>query len=121
MPVPFLLVLFAEIAFFLIYWRLVYLLPNVRSIEIAHYGMLVVEIVIHTTIVYYLGGISWLGAFAYVFGLIFTNTFLDMRKAFFYTAGASLAFASLVVLEATETIPHYVYLDQGTQTKRSGA
>ena len=113
MPVPFLLVLLAEIAFFVFYWRLVFVLPNVRAIEIAHYGMLAVEIVIHTTIVYFLGGISWLGAFAYVFGLIFTNTFLDMRKAFVYTAGASLAFVSLILLEATETIPYYVYLEQG--------
>ena len=113
MPVPFLLVLIIEIMFFVLYWRLVFALRTVRTIEIAHYGMLAVEIVIHTTMVYFLGGISWLGAFAYVFGLIFTNTFLDMRKAFIYTAGASLAFVSLILLDATGTIPYYVYLEQG--------
>jgi diguanylate cyclase (GGDEF)-like protein/PAS domain S-box-containing protein/putative nucleotidyltransferase with HDIG domain len=114
MPVPFLLVLLAEISFFLIYWRTVFLLPSVRAIELAHYGMLAAEIVFHTTIVYFLGGISWLGAFAYVFGLIFANTFLDIRKGLIYTSGASLAFATLVLLDATGTIPHYVYLDQGS-------
>jgi len=112
MPVPFLIVLLAEMAFFLFYWRLVFVLPSVKAIKGAHYGMLAVEIVFHTTIVYFLGGISWLGAFAYVFGLIFTNTFVDARKALLYTTGACLAFSSLVLLEATGVVPHYVYLDQ---------
>ncbi|MCH8949854.1 MAG: hypothetical protein IIB87_05710 [Chloroflexi bacterium] len=106
MPVPFLLVLLTEALFFLVYWRTVFLLPNARSIELAQYGMLAAEIVFHTTMVYFLGTVSWLGAFAYVFGLIFTTTFLDMRRAFIYTAAVSLAFASLILLEATETIPH---------------
>ncbi len=113
MPVPFLIVLLVEILFFVFYWRLVSVLPNTKSIEVAHYGMLAAEIMFHTTMVYFLGGISWLGAFAYVFGLIFTNTFLDMRKAFIYTTGASLAFSALVILVATGVVPHYVYLDQG--------
>ena len=113
MPVPFLIVLVVEILFFLGYWRLVFVLPNTKTIESAHYGMLVAEIMFHTTMVYFLGGISWLGAFAYVFGLIFSNTFLDMRKAFIYTTGATLAFSALVILVATGVVPHYVYLEQG--------
>ena len=113
MPFPFLCVLLAEMAFFLIYWRTVFLLRSVRAVEIAHYVMLAAEIVFHTTIVYFLGGISWLGSFAYVFGLIFTNTFLDLRRGLIYTGGASLAFGALILLDATGTIPHYVYLEQG--------
>ncbi len=113
MPVPFLLVLIAEVAFFLIYWRAVSFLPSVRAVSLAQYFMLAAEIGFHTTMVYFLGGISWLGAFAYVFGLIFTNTFLDLRRGMIYTTGASLAFCSLILLEATGTIPHYVYLEEG--------
>ena len=113
MPLPFLVVLLAEIGFFLVYWRAVFVLRSVRAVEIAHYVMLAAEIVFHTTMVYFLGGISWLGAFAYVFGLIFTNTFLDLRRGMAYTTGASLAFAALILLDATGTIPHYVYLEQG--------
>lgn len=113
MPVPFLMVLVTEILFFTFYWRLVFVLPNAKTIEVAHYGMLAAEIMFHTTMVYFLGGISWLGAFAYVFGLIFSNAFLDTRKALIYTAGATLAFSALVLLVATGTIPHYVYLEQG--------
>lgn len=113
MPVPFLVVLAAEAVFLLVYWRVVFVLPDERGVSIAHGCMLAAEIVFHTTMVYFLGGITWLGAFAYVFGLIFTNTFLDLRGGFVYTAGASAAFVALIVMEANGTIPHYDYLEQG--------
>ncbi|MEE8385598.1 MAG: PAS domain S-box protein, partial [Dehalococcoidia bacterium] len=113
MPVPFLLVLVMEVLFFLVYWRTVFLLPSVRTVELAQYGMLAAEIVFHTTMVYFLGGVSWLGPFAYVFGLIFANTFLDLRRGFLYTSGVSLAFIALIALEATGVVPHYAYLEQG--------
>jgi diguanylate cyclase (GGDEF)-like protein/PAS domain S-box-containing protein len=112
MPFPFLIALLLEIAFFIVYWRVVFVLPNVQSIAIAQYVMLAAEIVFHTTMVYFLGGLSWLGAFAYVFGLIFTNAFLDLRRGLFYTTGACLAFSSMVILDATGVIPHYTYLAQ---------
>ena len=113
MPVPFLIVLLVEALFFVAYWRIVFVLPNVRSVELAQYGMLASEIVFHTTMVYFLGTVSWLGAFAYVFGLIFANTFLDLRRGLVYTTGASLAFIGLILLEANGVVPHYVYLEQG--------
>lgn len=113
MPLPFLIALLLEILFFLVYWRVVFFLPTVRAVTNAQYIMLAAEIVFHTTMVYFLGGLSWLGAFAYVFGLIFANAFLDLRRGMIYTSGACAAFSALVLLEATGTIPHYVYLDQG--------
>jgi diguanylate cyclase (GGDEF)-like protein/PAS domain S-box-containing protein len=111
-PLPFLIVLLIEILFFLVYWRVVFSLPTVRAVTAAQYVMLGAEILFHTTIVYFLGSLSWLGGFAYVFGLIFTNAFLDLRRGLIYTAGACAAFSTLILLEATGTIPHYVYLDQ---------
>jgi diguanylate cyclase (GGDEF)-like protein len=113
MPVPFLLTLVAETIFLLVYWRAVFLLPDERGVRTARACMLGAEIVFHTTMVYFLGGIIWLGAFAYVFGLIFTNTFMDLRGGFIYTSCASAAFVSLIVLEATGVVPHYVYGEQG--------
>jgi len=113
MPVPFLAVLVGETVFLLAYWRIVFILPSERDVRLAHGCMLAAEIVFHTTMVYFLGGITWLGAFAYVFGLIFTNTFLDLRGGFVYTCGASAAFVALIVLDATGTIPHYTYGIQG--------
>jgi diguanylate cyclase (GGDEF)-like protein/PAS domain S-box-containing protein len=113
MPLPFLIALLIEIVFFLGYWRLVFVLPNQRAITWAHYGMLATEIVLHTTMVYFLGGVAWLGSFAYVFGLVFTTAFLDLRRSLLYTAGQTLAFGALILLEATGVVPHYAYLEQG--------
>ncbi len=113
MPVPFLALLAGEILFFLLYMYVVQKLPSEQAVRRAHYGMLAVEIAFHTAMVYFLGGLAWLGAFAYMFGLIFTNTFLDLRRGFVYTAGAASAFTSLAVAEATGVIPHYTYLDEG--------
>ena len=113
MPVPFLLTLLAEGVFLLIYWRAIFALPDARGIRIARVCMLGAEIIFHTTMVYFLGSIMWLGAFAYVFGLIFTNTFLDLRGGLVYTTGAASAFVALILLEATGTIPHQIYGAQG--------
>jgi diguanylate cyclase (GGDEF)-like protein/PAS domain S-box-containing protein len=113
MPLPFLITLLLEILFFVAYWRVVFFLPTARAVTGAQYIMLGAEILFHTTMVYFLGSLSWLGAFAYVFGLIFANAFLDLRRGMIYTAGACAAFATLILLEATGTVPHYVYLDQG--------
>jgi diguanylate cyclase (GGDEF)-like protein len=113
MPLPFLAVLLGEAAFFLIYWRAVSLLSTVQAIQRAHYLMLAAEIVFHTTMVYFLSSITWLGPFAYLFGLIFSNTYLDPKRGLAYTAAAASAFLALIVLEATGMVPHYVYLDPG--------
>lgn len=112
LPVPFLVTLLAEAAFFIAYWRIVYVLPSVRAITLAHYVMLAVEISFHTTIVYFLGGIAWLGAFAYMFGLIFTNMFLSLRGGLVYTTAAASAFVALAMLDGTGVIPHYDFLAQ---------
>jgi diguanylate cyclase (GGDEF)-like protein/putative nucleotidyltransferase with HDIG domain/PAS domain S-box-containing protein len=114
MPLPFFLVLCVEALFFLAYWRVMIVIPTARGIEVGHYAMLAAEIVFHTTMVYFLGGISWLGGFAYVFGLIFANAFLDPKRGFIYTMGVVSAFVSLALLEAGGAIPHYAYLNDGT-------
>lgn len=113
MPVPFLVVLILEALFFVAWLRLVSVVPTVRGVELAHYIMLGAEIVFHTTMVYFLGGPTWLGALAYVFALVFTNTFLDLRRGFIYTSAVAAAVVALMLLEASGTIPHYNYLDEG--------
>jgi len=114
MPLPFFVVLCVEALFFLAYWRAVMLIPGARGIEAVHYVMLAAEIIFHTAMVYFLGGILWLGAFAYVFGLIFANAFLDPKRGFIYTMGVVTAFVSLALLDAYGVIPHYAYLNDGT-------
>ncbi|HXK33197.1 MAG TPA: HD domain-containing phosphohydrolase [Dehalococcoidia bacterium] len=120
MPVPFLITLLAEAAFFLAYWRAIFILPSVRAITWAHYFMLGAEICFHTTMVYFLGGITWLGAFAYVFGLIFANTFLSLRGGLVYTTAVVSALLALAILDGTGVIPHYEFLAQDALRYKDG-
>lgn len=113
MPRPFLALLLIEASFYIAYLYALPFLPSRRSLKYGYYATLAAEIFFHTTMVYFLGGITWLGAFAYMFGLIFTNAFLDLRRGFIYTACASASFSALVVLDGTGTIPHYTYMTQG--------
>jgi diguanylate cyclase (GGDEF)-like protein len=112
MPTPFLMALVVEAALFLAYLALLPRLRTRTSLRRGSYLIFASEITLHTIMVYFLGGLNWLGSFAYVFGLIFTNAYLDMRRGFVYTTGAVGAFTLLIVLEATSAIPHYEYLPQ---------
>ncbi|HXF51476.1 MAG TPA: diguanylate cyclase [Dehalococcoidia bacterium] len=107
LPVEFLILMALENAFFLGYLGLVARLPSARSIVAASYGMLAVEIVVHTTMVYFLGTLSWLGSFAYMYGLIFANTFLDLKRGLVFTTCDAGAFVALILLEATGVVPHH--------------
>jgi diguanylate cyclase (GGDEF)-like protein/PAS domain S-box-containing protein len=113
MPFPFLLVMVCEVAFFCAYLPALRLWRSEQAIRRAYYVMLGAEIIFHTTMVYFLGGITWLGAFAYMFGLIFTNMFLDIRRGLIYTSAVAAAFVSLALWDATGVVPHYSYLALG--------
>ena len=113
MPLPFLVTLLCEGAFFCLYLPLLRVWRTEAAIRRAFYVMLAAEIGFHTVMVYFLGGITWLGSFAYMFGLIFTNMFLDLRRGLIYTSAAAAAFVSLILWDATGVVPHYAYLDLG--------
>lgn len=114
MPTPFLIVLLVEAAVFAVHLRLIRFWKSERAVQRAYYALLALEIIFHTTMVYFLGGIAWLGSFAYMFGLIFTNTFLDRRRGLLYTTAAAAAFGAMVLADATGLIPHYSYLELGS-------
>jgi len=112
MPLPFLAVLCVEATFFVLYLGVVPHLPSARLVVAGQYVMLGAEIIFHTTMVYVLGGVTWLAPFAYVIGLIFANTFLDLRGGAMYTVAVCAAFISLALLDATGAVPHYAFLAQ---------
>src|SRR5205823_5996593 len=99
-PLPFLYVLSAEFFVFAVYARLVFVLRTARQIRAAYVTLLSGEIVLLAMIVYFLGGASWLGGYACIYGVIFTSAFLDLRRGLIYAAGISAAFVSLSLLEA---------------------
>ncbi len=86
---------------------------DVRALQHLHYAQLVVEFACHTAIVYFLGGVSWLGALAYIYALMYAVVFLSWRQVAVFTAAVVAAYLAVVSLDGTGLIPHQWYLPQG--------
>src|SRR3970040_1621535 len=70
-------------------------------------------LVIHPAIVYFLGGLSWLGSVAYIYALMYATVFLSPRQAVAFTAAVAAAFITIVSLDGLGVVPHQWYLPQG--------
>lgn len=112
MPLGFLLVLIAEAGVLLYYRWLLGKARTVRALDRLHYCLLVCELGFHTAIVYFLGGLSWLGPMAYIYALMYATIFLTWRQAVLFTAAVVAAFTVLVSLDGAGVIPHQWYLPQ---------
>jgi len=113
MPVGFALVLAGEAAVLLAYrWRLAKVQEE-RTLHRLHYLLLALELVFHTGIVYFLGGLSWLGSVAYIYALMYATVFLSPRQAVAFTAAVAAAFITIVSLDGLGVVPHQWYLPQG--------
>src|SRR3990170_4902532 len=113
MPVGFVLVLAAEAAVLLAYrWRLAKVQEE-RTLHRLHYLLLALELVFHTGIVYFLGGLSWLGSVAYIYALMYATVFLSPRQAVAFTVAVAAAFITVVSLDGLGVVPHQWYLPQG--------
>ena len=118
MPAGFIVILVAEALVLAAYrWRLKDVREE-RTLERLHYLLLGLELVFHTGIVYFLGGLSWLGAVAYIYALMYATVFLSWRQAVAFTAAVAVAFLTVVSLDAAALIPHQWYLPQGPERFR---
>lgn len=113
MPYGFAFVLTAEAAVLMGYRLLVGRAQTERALHRLHYALLFCELGFHTGIVYFLGGLSWLGAVAYIYALMYATVFLSWRQAMAFTAAVAVAFMTLVSLDGAAVIPHQWYLPQG--------
>jgi diguanylate cyclase (GGDEF)-like protein len=118
MPTGFVLILAAEALVLAAYrWRLESVREE-RTLNRLHYVLLALELVFHTGIVYFLGGLSWLGAVAYIYALMYATVFLTWRQAVAFTAAVVVAFLTVISLDAAALIPHQWYLPQGPERFR---
>ena len=113
MPYGFLAVLLAEAAVLLIFRRLVRGARSPQALERVHHVLLFCELGFHTAIVYFLGGVSWLGAMAYLYAVIYAAVFLTWRQAALFTAAVCASFLAIVSLDGAGVLPHQWYLPQG--------
>lgn len=113
LPKGFVIVLVVEAGVLWLYRRLVPSVGDVRSLDRLHYVLLIAELAFHTAIVYFLGGLSWLGGFAYIYAILYAGAFLTRWQAVVFTAAVSAAALSLMSLDAVGAIPHQWFLPQG--------
>lgn len=118
MPYGFLFVLSAEIGVLFAYRWLLGRVETETTLHRLHYSLLAAELGFHTAIVYFLGGLSWLGAVAYIYALMYATVFLSGRQAVVFTAAVAAAFMTLVSLDAAGLITHQWYLPQGPERFR---
>jgi len=118
MPAGFLAVLLAEATVLAGFLALVVRAQQLRTLHLMHYLLLVIELACHTAMVYFLGGVSWLGVIAYVYALMYTAVFLTWRQAVAFTAVVCLAYLAIVMLDGAGVLPHQWYLPQGPDRYR---
>jgi diguanylate cyclase (GGDEF)-like protein len=113
LPIGFLIALIVEAGVLLGYGWLVRRAWSAHTLDWMHYALLTVEIGFHSAMVYYLGGVSWLGSMAYIYAVLYAAAFLNRWQTVVFTAGVAAAFLSLLSLEGAGIIPHQAFLPQG--------
>lgn len=113
LPVGFLVALVVEVGVLLGYGWLARVARSARTLDRLHYALLTAEIGFHSAMVYYLGGVSWLGSIVYIYAILYAAAFLSRWQTVVFTAGVAAASLSLLSLEGAGVIPHQIFLPQG--------
>lgn len=121
MPLSFLVLLLVEEVMLWTFFHGLHYVRRDRTLDVVHGVLLAAEIGFHSTMFYFLGGVSWLGSIAFIYGIIYAAVFLNHWQAFLFTALVCVASVSVMALDATGAVPHQVYLPQGPDRYRDAA
>jgi diguanylate cyclase (GGDEF)-like protein len=113
MPYGFLIAMVAEMWFLLVCLAALRNVQQVRSLNVLHVVLLTGELAAHSAIFYFLGGVSWLGSIAFIYGIVYAAVFLSWRQAAFFTTCVCATFLTIVALDANGVLTHQGYLPQG--------
>jgi diguanylate cyclase (GGDEF)-like protein len=112
MPYGFLIALLAEIGTLLLFQRAVLRAESNDALEKLHISLVLCELVFHTAMVYFLGGVSWLGPIAYLYALLYAVVFFSKQQAAILTVMVAASFIFIVSLDGAGVLPHQWYLPQ---------
>ncbi len=113
LPWGFLIALVVEAGTLWLYRRLVPAVGDVRTLDRLHYVLLTAEIGFHSAMVYFLGGVSWLGVIAYIYAILYAGAFLTRWQTVLFTAALAAAGTGVMVADGIGAIPHQWFLPQG--------
>jgi PAS domain S-box-containing protein len=105
------------VSFLLVVWFLtsfifVYLIRKqklVSRIDSIHLGYFILEVLILTFIVHYIGAVEWVGAAFYIFPIIYANIQMSRGKGLIVGSTAIVCCISLMLLEYYGVIPHKTF------------
>ena len=113
MPYGFLIVLLIEIATLLFFLRAVSRVSRIEALDTLHIALVCCELAFHSALVYFLGGVSWLGPIAYLYAVLYAVVFFTREQAAIFTAMICASFILIVTFDAVGILPHQWYLPQG--------
>ena len=102
------------VSFLLVVWFLTsfifaYLIKRqwaVSKVESIHLGYFILEVLILTFIVHYIGAVEWIGAVFYIFTIVYANIHMSKGKGLIVGLTVIICYISLVLLEYYGVIPH---------------
>jgi len=79
---------------------------TMQGLHWAHAGFFIIEILLITVLVHWMGGSEWVGSVFYLFTVIYANFFLPRLHGGLITGLVVACYAGLVLLEYAGVIPH---------------
>jgi len=100
---------YSPLLWFLLTFPFKYLIDRqrtVRRLHAVHTGFFLVEVLLITFLVHFMGGAEWIGVTFYMFTIIYANIFLTRPQGALVTLWVVVAYSGLVTLEYVGWIPH---------------
>jgi signal transduction histidine kinase len=100
---------YSPVIWFLLTFPFKYLIDRQRDLPAlhrVHTGFFLVEVLLITFLVHFMGGSEWIGVTFYMFTVIYANIFLTRLQGSLVTLLVVLSYSGLVLLEYAGLIPH---------------
>jgi signal transduction histidine kinase len=100
---------YSPLVWFLLTFPFKFLIDRQRTLGALHWvhtGFFLVEVLLITFLVHFMGGSEWIGVTFYMFTVIYANIFLTRFQGSLVTLLVVLSYSGLVLLEFTGLIPH---------------
>ena len=100
---------YSPLLWFLLTFPFKYLIDRqrtVRRLHAVHTGFFLVEVLLITFLVHFMGSAEWIGVTFYMFTVIYANIFLTRTQGALVTLWVVVAYSALVALEYVGWIPH---------------
>lgn len=100
---------YSPLVWFLLTFPFKYLIDRqhtLRALHWVHTGFFLIEVLLITSLVHFMGGSEWIGVTFYMFTVIYANIFLTRFQGSLVTLLVVISYSGLVLLEYSGLVPH---------------